>query len=388
MFRDPMFIVAVLAINVVLSEWLVRYTFFKHFGTALLVIVVTAVTANLGLIPTSASETGVYDGVFSYVAPLAIFWLLLQVNLRDVLKAGFPMLTAFSIGAIGTALGLVTAMWLLNGEEAIGENYHAIGGMFVGTYTGGSVNFNALALEYDVMRDGPLYAGATAVDNIVTALWMIATIALPRLLSGVWPRRTIGGAGASAAIMHVDDDVERDTETVHPIDLGLLVAVGAGAIWLSDQLEAALEGTAFPVSSVLILTTMALAMAQIPAVHRLRGARLLGMFAVYLFLAVIGAFCDLAALQGIGQLGVTLLAIVAVTVAIHGVIVFLAGALLRLDVDTVAVASQANIGGATSALALARSLGRPDLVVPGILVGSLGYGAGTYLGKLVGSYIL
>jgi uncharacterized membrane protein len=48
-----------------------------------------------------------------------------------------------------------------------------------------------------------------------------------------------------------------------------------------------------------------------------------------------------------------------------------------------AVASQANIGGGTSALALARSLGRRDLVLPAILVGSLGTALGTYLGLAV-----
>ena len=46
------------------------------------------------------------------------------------------------------------------------------------------------------------------------------------------------------------------------------------------------------------------------------------------------------------------------------------------------MASQANVGGGTSALALARSLGRSDLVLPAILVGSLGMAVGTYLGFL------
>ncbi len=61
---------------------------------------------------------------------------------------------------------------------------------------------------------------------------------------------------------------------------------------------------------------------------------------------------------------------------------------MRLDPDVVAVASQANIGGGTSALALARSLDRSDLVLPAILVGSLGYGVGTYLGFLTAGYLL
>jgi len=63
--------------------------------------------------------------------------------------------------------------------------------------------------------------------------------------------------------------------------------------------------------------------------------------------------------------------------------VFVVGLLFRQDWDVVAVASQANIGGSTSALALAKSLGRTDLLLPAILVGSLGNGVGTYLGFAV-----
>ena len=77
-----------------------------------------------------------------------------------------------------------------------------------------------------------------------------------------------------------------------------------------------------------------------------------------------------------------------VIVAVHGAVSFGLGALFRIDPDIVAVASQANIGGGTSALALARSLDRPDLTLPAILVGSLGYGIGTYLGFLTGEYLL
>lgn len=62
--------------------------------------------------------------------------------------------------------------------------------------------------------------------------------------------------------------------------------------------------------------------------------------------------------------------------------VFGGGAVLKLDPAVAAVASQANIGGGTSALALARSLDREDLELPAILVGSLGNALGTYLGFL------
>ena len=70
----------------------------------------------------------------------------------------------------------------------------------------------------------------------------------------------------------------------------------------------------------------------------------------------------------------------AVVMAVHGTVLVLGGRLLRADPDAVAVASQANVGGGTTALAVARSLGRGDLALPAILVGSLGTAVGTYAG--------
>ena len=385
MLTDPILILAVLALHVVVSEWLVRHTFLRHFGTALLVIVITAVASNLGVIPTSITDAPVYDGVFTYLAPLAIFWILLQVSLKDILRAGGPMLGMFAIGAVGTVVGVLFGMWVIGGAESFGENYRAIAGMFVGTYVGGSVNFQALALEYDVVREGTLYGAMVAVDNIMTTVWMVATIVLPRSLAAVWPRgKSVRSTAESQKPVSAE---EADTETVGPMDLGIILALGAAALWLSDHAADALATRGFPIPSVLILTTIALILA-IPAVGRLPGARLLGMFAVYVFLAVIGAICDIAAVGEIGPLGVRLLVFVLIVVVVHGLISFALGALFRIDPDIVAIASQANIGGGTSALALARSLGRSDLAIPAVLVGSLGYGAGTYLGFLTAGYLL
>jgi uncharacterized membrane protein len=105
------------------------------------------------------------------------------------------------------------------------------------------------------------------------------------------------------------------------------------------------------------------------------------------FLAVIGALCDIHSLAQIGALGRSMIHFVVAVVLIHGLIVFGVALVFRLDLQTAAVASQANIGGSTSALALARSFGRSDLVLPAILVGSLGNGIGTYLGFLTVAWL-
>jgi uncharacterized membrane protein len=378
-----MLLVGILALLVALSEWLVRHTPLRHAGTALVAILLTAVVANLGIIPSgsdAAAPVPVYDAIFAHIAPLGLFWLLLQVRLATIVRAGPAMLALFLIGAAGTVIGVLVATSLVGITDRVGPLSHAVAGMVAGTYLGGSVNFNAVALHYDVVRQGTLYGGTIVVDNILTALWMVATIALPRLLATVWRVARTGERPAATAPLL---GIEEDTEAVHPIDLAGIVALGIGAhvvsLWLAAWL--ATQGVALP--SILLLTVIALMLAQLPMMQRLRGARLLGLVAVYLFLAVIGAFADLARLGELGALGGTLLAFATVIVAVHGLVVFASAWLLRLDLATAAVASQANIGGGTSALALARSLGREDLILPGILMGSLGNALGTFGGFLV-----
>jgi uncharacterized membrane protein len=383
--QSPVWILAVLALNVAISEWLVRRTPLRHLGSALLVIVLTAIVANLGVIPTYSDEILVYTGIFEYVAPLAIFLLVLRVHLAGLLRAGRPMLLLFGLGAVGTTLGVLAGMQAVGGSEAFGELHYALGGMFVGTYTGGSINFNAVALEYGVVKDGALYAGAAAVDSAATTVWMVVTVALPRLVA-----RGSGVLRAPDAAMDVEnpEDEHHDEERVGPLDLALLTAMGAGAVWISNLLaDAAGDWLGVSIPSILILTTLALVLAQLPAVQKLRGARVSGWLAVMVFLAVIGALCDVGALRAIGPLAGTLVLFVTVIIVVHGAVVFGLGALFRADPAMSAVASQANIGGSTSALALAKSLGRGDLMLPGILVGALGNAAGTYLGFLAAAWL-
>ncbi|ARK12223.1 DUF819 family protein [Fibrella sp. ES10-3-2-2] len=367
-----MLILSILFLNVVICEWVETKPYFQSLGTALLIIILTAIEANLGLIPTT--DTPLYDGIFSYVAPFSLFTLLLQVNLNDLRRAGLPMLTMFLIGSLGTSIGVVSSVWLFSGPQTIGKLYYALAGMFTGTYIGGSINFHAIALHYGVSKAGNLFIAATAADNIMTAIWMAATLLLPQVLHRLRPRRLVSTPVAATAHLPTHDE-----ETVSPLHLALLIALGTGAIFAATSLSALWPAIPF----VLGLTTIALVLAQFRAVNRLRGSRLLGLLGIYLFLAVIGAYCDLAALLRDGQLAIVLFGMICAIVLIHALIVFGVGALFKLDWDMLGIASQANIGGATSALALARSLNRPDLQLPAVLVGSLGNAIGTYLGILV-----
>lgn len=378
LFQDSMAVLAVLMLNIFVSEKLSHLPYFRHLGTALIVILLTAITSNLELIPASTNAPPLYDGIFTYLAPISIFYLLLTVNLKELKKAGKPMIVCFFLGSLGTMLGVYMGIWVVGGAKGLGDFYYALGGMFAGTYTGGSTNFNAVALQYQINKEGNLYAAATAADNIITAFWMVATLLLPQLLQRLYPRRlTLNHTVEEKLVLEKEVSLQvSDVETLNPQDLAILIGIGAAGLYVSNM-----SSLWFPqVPQILILTTLALALAQFSVVQRLRGMKVLALFCIYLFLAVIGAFCDFRALLQDGGLALNMMIVVSVIVVVHGIVQFGIGALMKQDWDVLAIASQSNIGGSASALALSKSLDRPDLYLSGILVGALGNAVGTYFG--------
>ena len=63
--ETPVYLIFVLSVVLLVSEWVSGKPRFKAFGIALLVIVLGAVFANVGILPSKANST--YDFIFEYV---------------------------------------------------------------------------------------------------------------------------------------------------------------------------------------------------------------------------------------------------------------------------------------------------------------------------------
>ena len=100
-------------------------------------------------------------------------------------------------------------------------------------------------------------------------------------------------------------------------------------------------------------------------------------------MGVIGAYCEFNAVYELKDVGVSILLFTSMAVLIHGILIIFIGGLLYRDWQMIAIASQANIGGGASAIALAETFKRKDLILPSILLGALGNAIGSYLGFLV-----
>ena len=380
MFTSSPGILLVMSFIIVGSIWLERYRWATFIGSGFLVLLLSALAVNTGVMPPVNDGAAIYTFIFHDIAPLSIFYVLLSVRLVTLKRAGKSMLLLFLIGSLATIAGVLVAMQLPGAGTLMGESPHALAGMFAATYIGGGLNFNAVALYYGISEQGTLFVAATVADNILSAVWVMATLVLPRWLNNKLPM-------GKEELLHHDPQAEADIHSdkgysVRLNQIFILLLAGLASMALADFLNSLLPA----VPAIIWLTTLALLLAQIPSVHKMDVHTLLGLAGIYVLLSAIGASCDVVALWQNKEVAVFLLMFVVCIVIVHAVILFTAGYVLRKDWDYTAIASQANVGGTVTAMALAKSLGRNDLVLPAVLMGSLGNALGTYAGIAVATF--
>ncbi len=381
LITDPFGVGAVVTALIAFTFWLDRrFRVFSFFGTAILVITGAAILVNLRIIPPSIAVEGqedinpVYTFASDYAVPLAIVLLLATADLRSIRRAGRPAVIAFVIGVAGTALGAVVATLIMAGS--IGPEAWKLGGQFAGSYAGGGLNY--VAVGEAVGTSDTLYATGAAADTVMTNIWIVMTAFIPVVLLRFYPSikswddETTGEddeSGTGDAFWQKKDISIYDIVYLAALTF-IVVAVAEFVAPYINQL------LGFEIPTVIWYTTIALGLAFTP-LSRLSGGEEFGNFFLHLFFVVLGAGTVLSTLVGKGPIVFLFLVIL---ISFHGVIIFGIGRLMKLEIETLSVASQACIGGPSTALALAISKQWRSLITPAVLIGVLGYVVGNYIG--------
>ncbi len=371
-------VLLILAFVTLSGIWLdANSKFFKKIGAAAICILFGMILSNIGVLP---PESEVYSFFASDGVLAGIVLILLKVNLDTLKNAGLPMIKAFGIGAFGSALGALVMGYLLYSQ--IGEETWKLSGQFAATYIGGGMNYAAMGREFETSSN--LFSAGIAADVIITAIWLIVCITGPELLNKVrvpqaedqeLPEKDNPETSEKKA-SSLDQLLFKSAGSISLTDIGFLLFIVIGSMWISKILASLL-----PVIPMIIwLTTIVLLLAHVPRVKKLQGSMVLGNFLILMFLSTNGAR---SVVSKIIEIGPSIFYFALGTVVIHGLIIFGIGRLLRIEMSMLAVASQANVGGSASAMAIAGARGYSTLILSGVAVGILGNAIGNYIGIIV-----
>lgn len=361
-----------------------RKGWFRSMSGALMIIFVGAILATVNILPSATdpdAPVGVYNFVFDYIIPISIPLLIFNVNFKKIIKESGRLLAIFLIGSIGVVIGAILAFYLIE----IGEEAHKLAGVFIGTYTGGSVNFMAVGETLDFL-DSPLFSATIVVDNVFTNFFVMFLFAIPffKFLQKYYPNYE----ELETATLNQETANESSTENqMEKMALVLTISalICAFGFWLSNLLTSALNiGVNI---DLLVITALIVVVANIFPKHleRLEDTAFnVGMLLMYIFLAVIGASCDLLEMLTVAP---SVLFFCIITLLVHFIVIMIGGRLLKISLKEIVVASSANIGGPSIAAPIAGALNMKKAVTPAILIGVLGYVIGTFLGASIGFWL-
>lgn len=239
----------------------------------------------------------------------------------------------------------------------------------MGSYIGGAVNYVAISEALGLTPS--VLAAGVAADNLISALYFMALFSL--------------ASNIPAEPKTATASPQKDGERLSVLNGGAAVALSfiickAGSVMAA---RLGLQGGTLPCVTALAVF---LATAFPAPLGRLAPAgETLALILMQLFFAVVGANGNVV--DAVTR-APSVFAFALVQVSVHLAVVLAAGRVIGIDRKPLLIASNANIGGPTTAAAMATAKGWTSLVVPGILVGIFGISIATFLGIGYGMFVL
>lgn len=357
---------------------------FEILSPILLIYLVMLSLSALKVIPV---ESPVYGEIKKFLFPPGLVMLLMTIDVKSVFRLGWKPIFIFFAGSFGVCLGACVSLALFK-SQLPPDLWKAMAAL-TSAWIGGLSNLIAVsgALKVPDSDVGLMLM----MDAVVSSVWTA-------ILFYIAGRHQIIDANAGADT-RVLDEVRKRAEEYHESIKAypalrhyfFIIALALAGGWISQFLGDAVfqhlklnfpawaELMPGPVWMVIFATTVGLLLSFTRA-RKLDGvgASNISSLIILIILATIGAGADITRFAE----SPVLVLVGTVWMAIHGVIIFATGRLLKSPVFFAAVGSQANIGGTATAPVLAAAF-HPALSTVGILLALLGTLTGTYIALAV-----
>ena len=369
-----------------------------------------------------------------YLIPLAVPMLLFDSDLKRVVNDTGTLLLAFAIGAIATVVGTIVAFPLLSLKSLGPDVGWRVACALAARHIGGAINFVAVAETLKIGGSAvsaaskfcPRYRivhpsrrckntesfgecnccdsssrycfvsfslSTVAADNVVVALYFayLFSIAKPGEPGNgedkTSPSQSESAATEEVTIAELAVEQERDSSTITLPTLAISISVAATLVSAGRFLTRALlpSGT----SSLPLISALTVGAATIFPKFFARISETgtaLGITFIQMFFAASGAA---GSIRLVLKQAPALFAFSALQIGVHfGTLMAIGRGIFRLPHRELYLSSNANVGGPTTAAAMAQAKEWKRLVLPALLIGILGYATATGIALALGPILV
>jgi uncharacterized membrane protein len=355
-----------------------KYSFLDKIGAVVICYIVGALVGNIGILPAGFDK--VQNPMMLINICLALPLMFFSLDIKAWGRMAGKSLLSFALQTLSIVIIATAGYYLF--RSYVGPETWKIAGMFIGVYTGGTVNLGAIATA--LQTDRTLYLAAHTSDVFIGAVYLLFLMTIGRkiFLKVLPPFKPAGNGNMEESFNYASYAGIFKKEIFRPLlgsfGLALAIFIVGGLSFLIFT-----EDVAFVVS-ILIITTLGILFSFVPKIRNIKMTYQLGNYFILIFCLVVSSMANINILLSTAPI---MLIYVTFTIfaclALHVVL----ASFFKIDADTVIITSVAGICSPPLVPMVASALKNKEIVITGVVTGIIGWVIGTYLGIAI-AYIL
>jgi uncharacterized membrane protein len=257
---------------------------------------------------------------------------------------------------------------------------HAVSGMMIGVYTGGTQNMSAIMVGLKDVEE-ETFIVLNSADIVFSGVYFIFLLTAAKgIMAMLLPAYKKGQNGSKD--VETEQVLHERRGTLEQILAGLAIALSLVGIAIGISLL--IFGSIAEPWVILIITTLGIAASFLPMVRTLPGTFNTANYMLLVFALAMGSMANFSELLAASSSLFWFCGFVVFgSILLH----YLLAMIFRVDRDTLIITSTAAIFGPAFIAPVAQAIGNREIIPIGIALGLIGFAIGTYLGLSLASIL-